>query len=557
MIDEAEVDLMEGLNVLTGETGAGKSILLGSINLALGGRGGKEMMRDPKKGAEVDLVFYDESPKVQAFLEERSISAEEGQIVLSRRYQPSGRSGSFINGTMVSGKEVKDLAALLIDIHGQHEHQSLLDQSKHIDLLDRFIPGMGSADDGELQAFRKEFEALEELKKELAHYEESGRDRARLLSLMEYETKEIEDTNWQKGEEEDLQEEKKKLLYSGKLSDASLSASALLKDNDRSGESAISRVDKALAHIRQVQDVDSEFFAPFVDQLQDVVSVLEDAAWSLMDYGEKLDQDPERLDALEDRLTQIQHLQDKYGKTYEKVMAYYDKTFREMQKLRHLEETVETLKNEIAVKEKTVRKLAGAMHEKRVKAAKTLSEEITKELSTLQFEKPLFKVEVTEKALSPKGADNVVFMIRTNVGEEEKPLNKIASGGEMSRVMLAIKTVLARQDEIGCLIFDEIDTGISGRTAQRVAEKMRQIAVYHQVICVTHLPQIAAMAQHHLVIEKSSENEHTATNVKALSEEEVPEELARMLGGAAITDAVRQNAREMRNLALSFGESLT
>lgn len=545
LMDEVAVDLSEGLNVLTGETGAGKSILLGAINLALGGRGSKELLRDSSKPAVVDLLFIEEKASVLEKLAELGIAVSDGEILISRRFTANGRSTCQINQSMVTTAQVKQVAALLIDIHGQHEHQSLLDSSKHIDLLDRFIPEIGALK----SELREKWEEAKELKKQWQHYSENGRDRERLLSLMQYELDEIDEAGWKDGEEEELGEERKRLLYSGRLQEGCLTAYHLLRGDNPNGQPALDAMEEALRSLRDIEAFDSAYFAPYAASLEEQIGVLADMAGDLRDYGENMESQPERLTEVEERLDLIQHLKNKYGRSREMVMAYYEKTKVEQMRLQNLKETMEQLQQQLARKQAEMEQLAAQMTRLRVKAGGTIEKEITAVLATLQFNEPIFKVSIEPKELSPKGADQVVFQIRTNVGEALRPLHQIASGGEMSRVMLAIKTVLAKQDEIGALIFDEIDTGISGRTAQSVAEKMSRIAALHQVICVTHLPQIAALADCHMRIEKTVTGEHTATQIEPLSQPQMIEELARMLGGAQITEAVRKNALEMKNLA--------
>ncbi len=544
LIDEADIDFDEGMNALTGETGAGKSILLGAINLALGKRAGKDIVRDTSRGAEVDLLFNDDRAEVKEALAELGIDSDDGEVLIVRRFTPSGRGTLMINGAMASTAEVKRISSLLIDIHGQHEHQSLLNPAKHIELLDRFIPKMPA----ELSKMKALWDEAEKVRKELEAFQANARDRSRVLSLMEFEIGEIEDSNWREGEEEELKEERQKLLYAERLKEASLEAASLMQDNDY-GASALSKLDDALAKIKSVVAFDEAFFGPFAETLEDQISVLEDTASELRSYGEDLEADPERLNEIEDRISLILHLKDKYGRSYEEVQRYLKQRKEEYDKLYNAKETTEKLEAAYESLKGKMKAQAAVMTELRKKAGERIGRQITEVLSTLQFEEPVFRVSCEEKEVSPNGADQVVFMIRTNVGEKIMPLDKIASGGEMSRVMLAIKTVLAEEDEIGTMIFDEIDTGISGRTAQSVAEKMSRIGHFHQVICVTHLPQIAAMADNHLRIEKVTEGGRAYTRVKRLSGEEITEELSRMLGGTKITEAVRQNAVEMKALA--------
>ena len=545
LIDEVSVDLGEGLNVLTGETGAGKSILLGAVSLALGARAAKGILRDPAKPAEVALLFAGEKPEVLAALSDLGIEAPDGDVLIVRRFTVNGRSLCQINDSMVTTQQVKAVADLLIDIHGQHEHQSLLDVGRHIDMLDRFIP--------EAETLKKELRALWDetgrLQKEYQHYAENEQEGQRLMGLLDYEIRQIEEVDWKEGEEENLQEERKRLIYSEKLQEGSMGAYYKLRGENGEGRPALEQMEDALAHIREIASYDSEFFDPYVNSLEEQIAVLDDIAAEMRRYGESMEAQPERLTEIEERLDQIGLLKNKYGRSREEVLAYAEKARADLEKWQHLEETMRALSEQIEKRQKAMGKLAARLSELRSEAGKRVEAEVTKVLETLQFEEPIFKIEQKEKELSPKGVDQITFMIRTNVGEALRPLHQIASGGEMSRVMLAIKTVLAEQDEIGTLIFDEIDTGISGRTAQSVAEKMSRIARYHQVICVTHLPQIAALADYHVRIEKTTDGQRTKTELALLSQEEMVEELARMLGGTEITAAVKENAAEMKKLA--------
>lgn len=546
LIDEADIDLEEGLNVLTGETGAGKSILLGAINLALGARSSKDTVRDPSRAAEVALLFTDYKPEVVRLLEEMGIEAPDGELLIRRRFSGT-RSTCMINQSMATTAQVRQLASLLIDVHGQHEHQSLLNVASHIDLLDRFISRIPV----ELGVMGELYSDHQKLRKELDHFQESGRDRQRLMSLMAYELSEISETAWKKGEEEQLVEERKRLIYSEKLQEESRKAYELIGGSGREA-SALDQLDEALSAIHHIETYDPEFFGPYSQTLADSISLLRDTAREFRDYAERTEADPERLAQLEDRYDQIQRIQKKYGATVEQVEAYRKKTEKEYKDLENLDETIRRLEEGISRKEKELRRQADLLTSLRKEAAGIIEKEITDVLKTLEFTDPVFQIQIEPSKITSKGQDKVTFMIRTNVGEAIKPLSQIASGGEMSRVMLAIKTVLAKQDEIGTLIFDEIDTGISGRTAQSVAEKMAMIGLYHQVICVTHLPQIAAMADAHLRIEKQTSDGHTVTQIGKLGEKETEDELARMLGGAKITGAVRENAAEMKALARAF-----
>lgn len=545
LIDETDIDLDEGLNVLTGETGAGKSILLGAVSLALGAKASRDIVRDPSRKAEVVLLFSEDRPSVLEKLSSLGISAENGEILISRRFTGLGRSVLLINDSMVTQEKAREVSSVLIDIHGQHDHESLLNQSRHIDLLDRFIPQMPAL----LEQCSQEWSQTKALEQELSRYQENGRDRARLISLMQYELQEIDEAGWKEGEEEELQSERRKLLYSGRLAEACQKAYSLLEEDSAEGASVLTSAGEALSCLKQVSEYDKDFFDPFVEQLQNTCSVLEDTASSLRSYAEKLEADPERQNQIEERLDVLDHLKSKYGSTRSQVLSYARKTKTELDRLENLEQTLSDLNDQLSRSRQKLQQTADRMTAERRQAAKRLETQITDVLKTLEFQDPSFRIQIEPRPVGPKGQDKVTFQIRTNVGEEVRPLSQIASGGELSRIMLAVKTVLARQDEIGTLIFDEIDTGISGRTAQSVAEKMSLIAQYRQVIAVTHLPQIAAMADVHLRIEKLTDHGHARTVVTRLTGDGITRELSRMLGGAEITQAVRENAAEMKTLA--------
>jgi len=548
LMDEVEIDFQEGLNVITGETGAGKSILLGALSLALGGRNSKDVVRDQSRPAEVVLQFYEENSEVLKALEEMGIECEDQELLIARRFSGSGRSQIYLNDRQVTAAQVKKAATVLIDVHGQHEHQSLLNQKAHIDLLDRFIPEMPQL----LKLMEQKYEDLRKLSEEYESFRENAKDRLRLLSLMNFELQEIEDADLKEDEEETLKEERKKLFYAGRIKDSLNEAYTALSGDDYSSSGAMELLENAYSALESAEKYDEAFSREAMSSLMEIESLMDEAAKSIRSHADTIEEDPERLSELEERYDLIQKMKQKYGQTVAEIDRYYEKTKIERDRLENAEETMALLERQLKEREEETRQLADQMSKLRQQAGGTISREITDVLSTLEFDDPLFEVQIEEKEIGPKGRDKVTFMIRTNKGEEVKPLNQIASGGEMSRVMLSIKTVLAAQDRIPTLIFDEIDTGISGRTAQSVAEKMSRIALSHQVIAVTHLPQIAAMADAHLRIEKSSETGHAVTHVSLLEGDEITTELARMLGGTVITEAVLTNAQEMKNLATEW-----
>lgn len=553
LIDDASLDFDTGLNVLTGETGAGKSILLDGINLALGSRANKELFRNGKEPAQVDLLFYEENPKILHSIQDLGIDMEDNEILLTRRFSTSGRSVCRINGQIVTAAQMKDAASSLIDIHGQHEHQSLMEPGRHRELLDRFDEKIAST----LQEYQNAYHEYQDILDELERYVHDEQEKERLLSLMDYERNEIEEAALMEGEEEDLVVTRRRLYNCEKMQNAVAEAYGYLSEGTRGEGAALDLLDRAASMLQSIVALDMETLDPIASSLQDMLAIGEDLAHQLRDYIDTLEADPEQLSQIEHRLDLIHHLKSKYGSSVSAIQDYYENLLTEIDKLQNIQQTKERLYAQKLRCEEVLQRKAVDLHNLRTKAAKEIESEITGILATLQFNDPKFHIEIqSQDTFHTYGCDDIRFMIRTNVGDEMKPLNKIASGGEMSRIMLAIKTVLAKRDEISTLIFDEIDTGISGRTAQSVAEKMSQISVYHQVICITHLPQIAAMADAHYSIEKNVENGRTRTHVKRLKRDKMIEELARLMGGVTITDAVRQNAEEMKQQADLLKESL-
>ncbi len=552
LIDDVSLDFEDGFMVLTGETGAGKSILLDGINLALGTRAQRELLRPESGPSQVDLLFSDENGRLSEILSSLGIKEEDGEILMTRSFSETGRSVCRVNGQIVTASTMKEIARYLIDIHGQHEHQSLLDPASHLAILDRYDERIQQAK-GEYHDLYLSYQAVA---KELKGYLEEEQDKERLLSLMQYEREEIEQAHLRNGEEDELKALRRKLYNSERMQSAVQEALSSLYEGENE-PSASDLLGRALHALHGIEDADPDTLKPLTDSLEEASAVLEDIGYQLRTYADDLDMDPQLLEQTEERLNLIRKIQSKYGQTPEKVNAYYEDLLERIDKLEHIQRTKEELENKKNNIEKKLSEKASVLRKLRKEAADTLSREVTALLGTLQFNDPLFAAQILEEdTFRSYGTESVEFRIRTNVGDKVKPLHMIASGGEMSRIMLAIKTVLARKDEIPTLIFDEIDSGISGRTAQSVAQKMAQIASYHQVLCVTHLPQIAAMADHHYGIEKVVEDGHTRTKVLRLDREQMIDELARLTGGAAITETVRKSARELKDQADGWKHSL-
>lgn len=543
LIDETEVSFGEGLNILTGETGAGKSIIIGSINLALGAKADKDMIRTGAEYALVELIFTLDEPKQMDAVRSLELPVEDGQIILQRKIM-QGRNVCKVCGETVTARQLKQLAEILIDIHGQHEHQSLLQASRQLEILDAYAGGELPALKEKLgEVYRQYRQAMEEL----SQSDTDEETRRRETALAEFECQEIAEAELIPGEDEEAEQTYQKLVNGQKIKEAVSAAHALCGYEDAGVGSNVGR---ALREIRSVSAYD-EPLREFEQQLLDIDSLLNDYNRALADYLSELEFDGELFDRTERRLNLLNHLKSKYGKTIEEVIEYREKAEKILEKY----QDYDTYRMELARNADTLREQAlsicGKISDIRSRSAVTLSEELKKALVDLNFQDVSFEIKVasSEEAMNGSGYDKVTFLISTNTGEALKELAQVASGGELSRIMLALKTVLADKDEIETLIFDEIDTGISGKTAWKVSEKMGILGRGHQLICITHLPQIAAMADHHFCIEKRVEDNRSITDIRCLDEEESIEEVARMLGGASITENVRNNAKEMKDLA--------
>lgn len=540
LIDETEVEFGPGLNILSGETGAGKSIIIGSINLALGEKVQKEMLRDNGESALVELIFFVEDADTIEAIRALDIEMEDDTVILSRKIT-GGRAIGRINGEAVSASKMKAVASLLIDIHGQHEHQSLLSKKKHLEILDTFAKeALGDKKEKLAQCYQE----YRKLKDELEHANLDGEERARELSFLEYEVKEIEEAQLTVGEDEELEAVFRKYSNGKKIMDAVGAANAATSEDD---ESASERIGRALRELASVSGYD-ERVKEMEEQLTEIDNLLSDFNHELASYLSDEEFDEETFYETEKRLDLINHLKSKYGNTIADILKYGEEKAERITVLNDYDAYLARLQKNVSEKEKQLEQLSKKISDIRKKESKKLTESIKNALLDLNFLDVQFTMEFAETDYTANGIDDAQFLISTNPGEPVKPLGKVASGGELSRIMLAIKTVMA-SDKIGTLIFDEIDSGISGRTAQMVSEKMNVLGKSHQIICITHLPQIAAMADSHFLIEKSVENQATVSKIHKLTDEESVEELARMLGGVEITDTVLENAREMKQMA--------
>lgn len=541
LIDEMEIDLKDGLNILTGETGAGKSIIIDSISFALGEKVDKHILRDKDQAGYVELIFSQLSDSVVAQLRALEIEPEDDAVILSRKITGS-RSVAKINGESVPASRLREAAGCLIDIHGQHEHQSLLHAAKHLEYLDDYA----SAELEEKKyALAEAYKAYTVCKKQLEEQCTDKEEQARELSFLEYEVSEILAAKLGIGEDEELESEYRRMTNSKKIMEA------LQLVEQASGENgASSMIGRGVRELSAVSEYDKPLEG-LTEQLSQVEELLSDFHRELNSYMDEAQFDGERFAQVEARLDTINRLKTKYGATIEDILASCEEKQARIDQLKHFDTYEKQLREQYEKSEAQVEALCGQISEIRKAAGATLREKMIDALQDLNFLDVQFDLQFTRTdKYSANGFDAMEFLISTNPGEPPRALKDIASGGELSRMMLALKSVLAENDEIDTLIFDEIDTGISGRTAQMVSQKLHMIAGKHQVICITHLPQIAAMADAHFYIEKNVVDASTVTHLTLLDEEQSVAELGRMLGGVAITDKVLESAREMKKLAM-------
>lgn len=547
LIEESEITLKSGFNVLTGETGAGKSIIIGSINYCLGAKADKEVIRDGAEYALVELTFETSDEKILAVIDEMDIPMEDrGVLVLTRRIMP-GRSVFKINGETVTAKTMKELATYLIDIHGQHEHQSLLSVKRQRDLLDDFAGQPLAIALSKAGQLYKEYSAVNE---EIETFSMDEGKREREISLARYEVEEIEAANLVVGEEEELRSKYSKLQNAKKIMDNVSRAMDLLDGNG----SIVDNLGYAVREINTAAGYDDELEA-ISEHIADAEQVVADVCRELKNYASDFSFEGEEFDELEERIDIINKLSLKYGDGIEKILAYASERRAELEKLEDSENYLNTLKKKKEALFGEYLEICGELHRLRKNEATRLSKDITESLEQLNFLKVSFDIRVIEtENYTSMGNDEVSFDISLNPGEKMRPVSEVASGGELSRIMLALKTVLAKRDHIETLIFDEIDTGISGITAWQVAKKMGQLSGSHQIICITHLPQIAAMADGHFMIEKMEKAGKTVTDIYGLDDNEKINEVARLLGSNNLSDAACNNAKELISEAESIKE---
>lgn len=537
LIDDVEVEFTDGLNILTGETGAGKSVLLGSISLALGTKAKSDVIRQGEESAFVELHFAIDNEKQREFLKELDIECEDDVVVISRKITHQRSVGKICNVT-VNSSDLRAMADLFLDVYGQHDYQNLLKESKHIDLLDGYCD---ASIRGLKDAVAASYDAYAEIRRELDGLETDENKRQREMDLLSYQLNEIKAANLKSGEEEELKEYLR-LAENGEKIASALGRTSLCLSED---EGALGQLSHAFYELRAVSGV-SERIGEIEDSLSQAQDILKSVSREMQDYLESLDFDEQTLKESRERYDEICSLMMKYGKTVEEVWKYYDEKSEEYEKLCDFEQYRDSLAARLKKAEGVLKEDCARLTDLRLRESVEFEEEMAAALKELNFNHADFHVEISRNDhYTANGTDLVKFYISTNQGESLKPLNEVASGGELSRIMLAIKT-LSVGDLVHTLIFDEIDAGISGQTAWKVAERLGLLARDLQVICITHLPQIAAMNDSHYEIVKKEENGHTTTNVRVLKEYESIEELTRLLGGAQASEAAKKNAKDLR-----------
>ena len=537
LIEKADVEFGEGLNILTGETGAGKSIIIGSVTMALGGKAPKGSIRPGADYAYIELVFSVTGEEKRKALRELDVEPTEDGLVIISRKLTSARSISRINDETVTMARLSQITGLLLDIHGQHEHQSLLYKSKHLEILDAYVK---AATQPVKQTIADRYRIYRSLEEKLRGFDLDAESRIREADFLRFEIEEIEASALKEGEEEELTSVYRRYSHSRRIAEC-LGAAYEAVEGDW--------LARALKEVEQASEYD-ESLGGIRDQLYDADSILRDAGREMSAYLDSMEMDEETFRKTEERLDLIHNLQAKYGPTVEAIFQKLEQKKKRLGELEDYDAHKKRMEQELEECRNGLEKLCTQLTGIRKKASRTLVKKIKQGLVDLNFLDVEFDMEFEKlDHFTPSGWDGAQFLISTNPGQPMRPLKDVASGGELSRIMLAIKTVLADSDDIPTLIFDEIDTGISGRTAQKVSEKLMLIARSHQVICITHLPQIAAMADSHFEIAKSASQGRTITTIRLLDRQASVEELARLLGGARITEAVLKNAGEMKELA--------
>ncbi|MGI2326616.1 DNA repair protein RecN [Planococcus sp. YIM B11945] len=546
IIDALAVSFNEGLTVLTGETGAGKSIIIDAVHLLAGGRGSQEFIRHGASKAEIEGLFSVESASHPVFqkLEELGVPTSDGDIVLRRELNDKGKNVCRINGKLVTISILREIGGALIDIHGQHETQELMDEKQHLHLLDQFA---GSSLSKAKESYAHTFEKYSRLKREFASYNDNEQQIAQRIDLLTFQLREIGAAELVAGEEEDLIQERKKLQNFNKIYESVSAAHEAIQGESK----GLDWVGSAMSELEHAASVDEQFTV-HSESLSSAFFQIQDISTEIKRIIDVMEFDPERLNEIEQRLSLIQSLKRKYGASVEDILLYHEAQTEELDKLLNRDQRLQLDQAKLKELTEDLRVEAEELTILRKKAAVSLGMAIMEQLQELHMGKASFEVNFSalpNNKFDRHGRDAISFYISTNLGEPLKPLTKVASGGELSRMMLALKTIFSKHQGVTSLIFDEVDTGVSGRVAQAIAEKIAAISIHSQVLCISHLPQVAAMADQHLFIEKRVDKQRTITAVHELSGRERTEEMSRMLSGAEITDLTLQHAEELLTLA--------
>lgn len=551
IINELALSLEEGLTVLTGETGAGKSIIIDAVQLLVGGRGSAEFVRHGEKKAEIEGIFFiEDGHPCHAKCEEFGIELEDGMVLLKRDISQSGKSACRVNGKLVTIAILREIGRALIDVHGQHESQELMDETKHLMLLDQFgtqeiLPAKA--------AYVELYMEYEQVQRQIRSLTENEQQMAHRLDLIQFQFNEIEQANLELNEDEVLNEEKSRLVNFERLFDTLQTAYNSLQGEQK----GLDWVGLSMSNLEQAAEIDANL-AQTNESVANSFYLLEEAASTIRHQLDALEYDPDRLQVIEDRLNEISQLKRKYGTSISQIVEFASSIEEEIESITNRESTIKELERKRTSIEKDLSLEAAHLTDVRKKWAQSLTDEIHEQLKALYMDKAVFEVRFhsysdSERTIYRKeGTDNIEFFISTNPGEPLKPLIKVASGGEISRIMLALKTIFSKHQGITSIIFDEVDTGVSGRVAQAIAEKIHAVSVHSQVLCISHLPQVAAISDNHLFISKEVKNDRTITHVLPLEEADRIREISRMISGVEITDLTLSHAKELLELAHSI-----
>ncbi len=538
LIDDIEIDFANGFNVLTGETGAGKSIIIDALNLVLGARASSDAVRGGEKRATIDAVFrFDAvSKRLEKLLGEREISMDDGELLLSRTVTAEGRSRAYVGGNLVPLSVLSEIGDELVDLHGQHEHQSVLKRERQLELLDSFAGA--EADASKVAQLVSD---LRQIERRIAELESDDRERSRRIEFLRFEVEDIDKASLHAGEEKELKSRRNIISNAEKIFNLSSQLREALYE--REGTSAVDAVDSATSSLQQLVEIDRQFDG-LMSQLLGARNAIEEVAGEIRRYTDKVEFDPEELDQINARLAQISDLKRKYGETLEAILDYRDKAFGEINDFEQRDQQLAQMKKQRGELAGKANAAAAALSKKRKSTAKKLDKEVMAVLQKLGMSGGLFDTSISTCDLSLRGTDHVDFLLAANPGEKPKALRQVASGGEISRIMLALKAVFANADSIPTLVFDEIDAGVGGRIAGNVAQKLDELAQSHQVICITHLSQIAAAATTHYNVSKITAKRRSSTSITQLEGKARVEEMARLLSGA-ISDTSMRHAKEL------------